>query len=185
MATTAGLAPEFKRRVEAWLAAGGGKFYILSGYRSTARQKVLFAEAVKKYGSAEKADNYVARPGTSNHERGEAVDIAPKSQYEYAARLAPQFGLGRPMQWEAWHFERKGNPSTNPSPPQGADEMSLQAIWDKVNFISEMRLPDFLHQILDSQKRIMDKLNFLSDDRTPELYNKIMARLDAIDEKLK
>lgn len=47
----------------------------ISGYRSTAEQKVLFDKAVMRYGSESLARKYVARPGGSMHESGVAIDI--------------------------------------------------------------------------------------------------------------
>ena len=53
-----GLTPEMKRRVNAALAAAddaGVELGVESGWRSKARQKVLFAQAVEKYGTARAA----------------------------------------------------------------------------------------------------------------------------------
>src|SRR5436190_13305579 len=48
-----------------------------SGWRSQGYQKLLFRQAVSKYGSEEKAERWVATADTSSHVSGHAVDIGP------------------------------------------------------------------------------------------------------------
>lgn len=48
---------------------------ITSGFRTAEQQAKLWEDALKKYGSAAVARKYVAPPGSSNHEKGDAVDI--------------------------------------------------------------------------------------------------------------
>jgi len=50
-------------------------FTVVSGLRTKEYQEGLWKDALKKYGSAEKADDWVARPGTSKHETGLAFDF--------------------------------------------------------------------------------------------------------------
>ena len=106
---TPGLQPALKLAVDQLIAASNGRVYIESGLRSTARQTELWNEAVAKYGDPEIADNWVARPGTSNHESGLAVDLG--GDLELAVRLVDDLGLPlwRPMSWEPWHFELTGS----------------------------------------------------------------------------
>lgn len=89
------------------IKASGNKVKIVSGKRSTKRQAELYAAAIKKYGSEKAARKWVAPPGRSRHERGEAYDLG--GDIALAAKLAPQFGLHRPMSWEPWHFELIGS----------------------------------------------------------------------------
>jgi hypothetical protein len=101
---------QFASRLTALIAASGGQISIGSGYRSVERQAQLFAQAVKKYGSPEKARRWVAPPGKSNHGRGVAADLkfnTPQAK-ALAHRLAPQFGLIFPMDYEPWHIEPVG-----------------------------------------------------------------------------
>jgi zinc D-Ala-D-Ala carboxypeptidase len=58
-------------------AHDGVRFYVNSGWRSEAYQQELFDEAVATYGSAATAARWVAPPGTSVHEAGDAADIGP------------------------------------------------------------------------------------------------------------
>jgi LAS superfamily LD-carboxypeptidase LdcB len=47
----------------------------ISGFRSVAYQRDLFARAVKRYGSEKKAARWVAPPGYSEHATGLALDL--------------------------------------------------------------------------------------------------------------
>lgn len=53
----------------------GRPVIITSGWRSFVKQEYLWNEAIKKYGSAAIAALWVAKPGSSLHEIGTAVDI--------------------------------------------------------------------------------------------------------------
>lgn len=104
---------------------------MVSGYRSTEKQKVLYAADIAKYGG--KPSGYVARPGGSSHEFGIAVDLTVtgngvsitqisgkaeeagmnKDTPEWRALLA-KYGLHqplhpknspRPSRPESWHIE--------------------------------------------------------------------------------
>ena len=100
-----GLHPSMLAAVNRLIEASGGSVEIVSGYRSSAEQARLWAEAVARYGDPEVADDWVARPGTSAHERGLAVDLG--GDVAMAARLVEQLDLplSRPMAHEPWHFE--------------------------------------------------------------------------------
>lgn len=89
------------------MAASGGKIKLVSGKRSTQRQTQLWEQALRKYGSPERARKWVAPPGRSRHESGLASDLG--GDLALAAKLAGQFGLYRPMAHEPWHFELKGS----------------------------------------------------------------------------
>lgn len=78
-----------------------------SGYRSPERQAQLYAEALKKYGSPEAARKWVAPPGRSNHNHGQAADLkylSPAAR-QWAHANAPKFGLAFPLANEPWHIE--------------------------------------------------------------------------------
>lgn len=83
---------------------------ITSGYRSPEVQEKLWSDAVAKYGDEEIADNWVARPGQSNHNHGGAVDLnyMDPAAKEWAQANAGKFGLNFPMKWEPWHIELSG-----------------------------------------------------------------------------
>jgi Flp pilus assembly protein TadG len=104
-----GLHPSLEGAVRRLIRAAAGSLRIVSGYRSTARQAELWEQALARYGSAEAADDWVAPPGTSMHERGLAVDLA--GDLELASELIRRLGLPlhRPLPNEPWHFELLGS----------------------------------------------------------------------------
>ena len=83
----------------------GQKVDISSGNRTRAEQAELYA----KYKAG--TGNLAARPGTSNHEHGDAadatiggVDLASNAK---AKQLAAELGLHFPVPGEPWHVEVK------------------------------------------------------------------------------
>lgn len=94
---------------------------IYSGYRSVERQEQLWAGALKKYGSPEKARKWVAPPGRSNHNHGQAVDLsyngqslrhAPKEVVDWVHQNAKKYGMYFPLSNENWHIEPLGTRGT-------------------------------------------------------------------------
>jgi LAS superfamily LD-carboxypeptidase LdcB len=65
----------------------------------------LFREAVSQYGSETAAARWVANPGTSAHETGDAVDIGPAPGAAWLARHGASYGLCQTYANEPWHFE--------------------------------------------------------------------------------
>ena len=103
MVTTEGLVPELKLRVELLLAEAGGKVTLNSAKRSYAEQLVLWLKYKAGKGPI------AAFPGTSKHNKGEAVDLAVNTNDPEAQRLrtqlAQKYGLIRTVASEAWHYE--------------------------------------------------------------------------------
>lgn len=85
------------------IAESNGRIGFTSGFRDHDHQTRLWNEALAKYGDPEVADNWVARPGTSHHERGMAVDFS--GDMDLLRKLAAKHGLIQPMDWEPWHWE--------------------------------------------------------------------------------
>ena len=86
----------------------GQALYIASGYRSLSRQKTLFAQAIKKYGSTAEASKWVAPPLVSHHPWGIAIDVNYPDEPLGAGWLEVngyKFGLCRVFDNEWWHFE--------------------------------------------------------------------------------
>lgn len=100
-----GLHPQLQAAVDRLIEAAAGRVAVRSGFRTPEAQAALWSRALARYGSAEKADDWVARPGTSMHEKGLAVDLG--GDLELAARLVARLGLPlrRPLAHEPWHFE--------------------------------------------------------------------------------
>ena len=103
--STRGLDPRLAWAVDRLLAAAGGAVTVTSGYRSSARQAELYSAALEKYGSPEIADNWVAPPGHSMHERGLAVDLGGDLSLAVELIDELQLPLYRPLSNEPWHFE--------------------------------------------------------------------------------
>lgn len=83
---------------------------VSSSYRSIEHQHDLWEDAVEKYGSASKARKWVAPPGHSRHNFGNAIDLRihragkriPQAEFD---QIIAQAGMYRPMSWEGWHVE--------------------------------------------------------------------------------
>ena len=86
----------------------GQALYIASGFRTLTRQKSLFAQAIRKYGSAAEASKWVAPPLVSHHPWGVAIDVNYPDEPVGAGWLevnGSKFGLCRVFENEWWHFE--------------------------------------------------------------------------------
>lgn len=105
---TVRLQPMLQTAVTQLLFAGHGSIRVVSGYRSSDEQARLWADALATYGTAERADDWVAPPGGSMHERGLAVDLG--GDLMLAQRLVASMGLPlvQPLDNEPWHFELAG-----------------------------------------------------------------------------
>ncbi|MFN2389879.1 MAG: D-alanyl-D-alanine carboxypeptidase family protein [Actinomycetota bacterium] len=120
MSAADGLDPRLAAAVQRLVQAAGGRVRVVSGFRDARSQQALWAEALARYGSAEAADDWVAPPGRSMHERGLAVDLG--GDLALAAGLVTRLSLPlhRPLAHEPWHFElvgsRSGGASTIPPP---------------------------------------------------------------------
>jgi hypothetical protein len=108
MFAATGLDPRLEAAIGHLVAESGGRVYVVSGYRSLREQQVLWTRALQQYGSAEAADDWVAPPGHSMHERGLAVDMG--GDLSLAASLVERLDLPiwRPLSHEPHHFELVG-----------------------------------------------------------------------------
>jgi hypothetical protein len=95
---------------------------LTSGYRSYQKQKELFAQAVKEHGNEKAASRYVAKPGSSAHHTGRAIDLKMDmivknisnnakigafnnlQSYKWLKLNASRFGF-YPYLNEPWHWE--------------------------------------------------------------------------------
>ena len=84
---------------------------LTSGFRSPERQEQLWQEALVKYGSPEAARKWVAPPGRSKHNHGQAVDLKylGDDAKAWAHANAERYGLHFPMAHEPWHIEPAGS----------------------------------------------------------------------------
>jgi len=100
------------------------------GRRSPEQAQRLWAEAEKRYGA--QADQHIARPGHSNHERGVAMDIMFESDeaYEWVQKNIHRYGLEAPMPWEPWHIEPIGLARGEYKPEEYVQERNAYT-WQK------------------------------------------------------
>jgi hypothetical protein len=105
---------DFATRLSAFLGAAPGRIEIFSGHRSIERQAELWQEALRKYGSAEAARKWVAPPGNSRHNMGEAADLrfSTDAVREWAHANAEAYGLVFRLQNEQWHVELQRTDAT-------------------------------------------------------------------------
>ena len=106
---TGGLDPLLAGAVTRLLAASRGRVTLVSGYRSVAEQRVLWRRALARYGSPEAADDWVARPGASMHNKGLAVDLGGDLALAVSLIRTLHLPLYRPLPNEHWHFELRGS----------------------------------------------------------------------------
>jgi hypothetical protein len=102
---------------------------IQSGYRSPETQAALYQAALGKYGSPEVARRWVAPPGHSEHNMGNAADLAfgSPAALKWAHDNAGQFGLAFPLSNENWHIEVAGARGGHPADVQMASAAPAQA----------------------------------------------------------
>ena len=80
----------------------GVELRINSAHRSRQQQEVLYQKYLNGTG------NLAARPGTSNHESGQAIDFAnTRGAHAWLARNAGRFGL-KNLPGEPWHYSTTG-----------------------------------------------------------------------------
>jgi hypothetical protein len=113
------LSAPLRRAVDRALAAAardGVELRVTSGWRSAEHQARLYAEAIAKYGSAQRARRWVLPPDESAHVRGEAVDVGPAAGARWLDTNGVRFGLCRRYANEAWHFELLARAKGSPCP---------------------------------------------------------------------
>lgn len=122
-----GLSPDFAASLQALFSGAPPEIQenlrVLSAYRSPEVQEQLWNDALAKYGSPEAARKWVAPPGRSRHNHGQAVDLRyldPSAQ-EWVHANAANYNLHFPMDWEPWHVEPVGARAT--PLPQGTDQV--------------------------------------------------------------
>lgn len=114
------LNPKLLKAVQAAAKAAekdGIELHLTTGWRSKKYQEELLEKAIQRYGSREKAAQYVASPETSHHVTGNAVDIGPTDADDWVNRHGNKFGLCQTLAKEIWHFELATTPGgTCPAP---------------------------------------------------------------------
>ncbi len=75
----------------------------VSGYRSYQTQNSIYQRKVKNVGSQKKADEYVARPGASEHQLGLAMDLG-WADYEGCSEKFPRSKAGAWTHENCWKY---------------------------------------------------------------------------------
>lgn len=98
------------------------KLHVTTGWRSKAYQRQLLEEGIAKYGSLDKAREFVSTPEESHHVTGHAVDIGPTDADDWLIRKGNRFGLCQTLSNEMWHFELIVKPGEDcPAPKASAN----------------------------------------------------------------
>jgi hypothetical protein len=108
-----GLTPKLRSRLRKAMTAAkadGITISITSARRSVAKQNKLLKAAIVKYGSYQEAIRWVLPPEKSNHVKGKAVDIGPRSAMTWLERNGWRYGVCRRYDNEPWHFEALTTP---------------------------------------------------------------------------
>jgi zinc D-Ala-D-Ala carboxypeptidase len=92
-----------------------------SGWRSRTYQERLFRQAFSKYGSKAEASRWVATPGTSAHESGDAVDLGPADADAWLSKHGAAYGLCQIYRNEPWHYELRPGAINRGCPRMYAD----------------------------------------------------------------
>jgi len=118
-----GIQPQFRTALARLFAAAPpeiqAQLKLNSGYRSEERQAQLYQAALAKYGSEEEARKWVAPPGKSRHQHGDAYDLQFGNDVarSWVHDNAGKFGLAFPMAHEPWHVELAGARGGAPEQP--------------------------------------------------------------------
>lgn len=178
-----GMNPEFRTSLEQMFAAAPPEIrdnlQVYSGYRSPERQAELWQDALARYGSEAEARRWVAPPGRSQHNHGNAADLRylDPAAMEWAHANAANFGLAFPLGNENWHIElatARGNPTHSGTQyqPQGTG-----------NTGGTGRAPDPVPNALAApeaqmaayaQARRQQALNALSEALSRPIYTNVM-----------
>ena len=75
----------------------------VSGYRSYGKQSTIYSNKLERVKTKAKADKYVARPGTSEHQLGLAMDVGQKGKTNLSESFA-KYGGGKWIRENCWKY---------------------------------------------------------------------------------
>ena len=93
------------RRAVSDASSKGVEIFITTGWRSERYQRILFEEAVTKFGSEAEARKWVKTPDDSSHVHGNAVDLGPTDGLSWLSQRGWKYGLCQTYGNEIWHYE--------------------------------------------------------------------------------
>jgi hypothetical protein len=175
---TAELNPELQKRLMAAAQVYGKPLTINSGYRSYAEQKRLWDESVSA-GRPGKGPTgmLVAKPGSSSHEKGMAVDIQEGRDPKAVAALKSQ-GLVQPYgKSDEVHFELAGLKTEPASGSSTASGASLQSSAPTATAMSSSD-DTLIRVMVDLRNSINSKMQEMVDKvaESNNILEKIMRR---------
>jgi zinc D-Ala-D-Ala carboxypeptidase len=97
---------------------------LTDGYRDAQRQARLFAERVRRTGSAHDARRWTLPPDESRHVAGTALDVRPAEGARWLERHGALHHLYRVYDNEWWHFEYRPDGAPRRLPHPGAGRVS-------------------------------------------------------------
>jgi len=180
---TQGLTDDFSQRLTQMILdarSQGIDLGVGSGYRSYEKQKKLWEQALKKYGSPEKARKWVAPPGGSFHNKGLAVDLNSNGQFlgkdannkatEWAHANAKKYGLHFRMGHEPWHIEpiEKSKSSSEKEKEHDHDHMHADTYGDAPQGTADEQLAQTLKakelELQQKQRLLAEQEEAMHDD---------------------
>lgn len=117
---------------------------ISSAYRSPEVQAGLWQNALAKYGNEAEARRWVAPPGHSQHNHGNAVDLkfaSPEAQ-AWTHQHAGEYGLNFPLGNEAWHIELASARGSQPAHIQVAQTQPVPQVQPQQSVLASNFVPD-------------------------------------------
>jgi LAS superfamily LD-carboxypeptidase LdcB len=178
---TQGLTDDFSQRLTQFILdarSQGVDLGVGSGYRSYEKQEKLWKQALKKYGSPEKARKWVAPPGGSFHNKGLAVDLNSNGQFlgkdannkatEWAHANAKKYGLHFRMGHEPWHIEPIEKTKSSSDKEKEHDHMHADTYGDAPQVTADDQLAQTLKvkelELEQKQKQIAEQQKAMHDD---------------------
>ena len=178
---TQGLTADFSQRLTQMILdarSQGIDLGVGSGYRSYEKQKRLWEQALKKYGSPEKARKWVAPPGGSFHNKGLAVDLNANGQFlgkdanskatEWAHANAKKYGLHFRMGHEPWHIEPIEKTKSSSDKEKEHDHMHADTYGDTPQGTADEQLAQTLKakelELQQKQRLLAEQEEAMHDD---------------------
>lgn len=157
MADIENLREPLRSIVKKIVAESGGRVSVTAGFRTNQEQQALYNAYISGKG------NLAAKPGSSRHEHGMAVDFG--GDLNLAAQLAQKYGLHASVPGEPWHYVLGEGQSYDGDPDFSSTEYDLGGTSNPQDVLSNR-----LHSILRILGQGMDGTSSpYTRVQTPEL----------------
>ena len=174
---TGGLNPDLQKRLMAAADVYGKPLTINSGYRSSADQQRLWDESVRANRPGKGPNGMpIARPGSSLHEKGMAVDIQEYKDPKAVAALRSQ-GLIQTVSGDPVHFEVPGPKTEAASGSSSASGTSVQSSPPTATAMSSSD-DTLIRVMIDLRNSLNSKMQEMVDkvSESNSILEKIMRR---------